>query len=205
LALEATDVQSVLVQSRERDLLGDTQYISKLLKTLLDSAGPTYIIIDGLDEMQDVERRILLEHLLNLKDCPKTKILLCSRPEDDIAKILESRATGISIEKQNSGSIQSYVNQRVRNWIRDGGFDQEGEKQIRLLLAPLAANAKGNLIPPPIIQALIRSNNTHRFANRMNQGMFLYARIILDSAEQFTEPEEIERELKVLPQDLNEA
>jgi len=35
--------------------------------------------------------------------------------------------------------------------------------------------------------------------------MFLYARIIMDNVELFTDMEEIERELKVLPLDLNDA
>jgi len=36
-------------------------------------------------------------------------------------------------------------------------------------------------------------------------GMFLYARIVLDNAELFSSLDEIEGELKALPEDLNEA
>jgi len=39
----------------------------------------------------------------------------------------------------------------------------------------------------------------------MRQGMFLYARIILDNVMLLTELDEIKRELKVLPADLNDA
>lgn len=199
LAFDAKDVQSVLVQSNERDLLGSTKYVSGLLKKLLNGVGPTYIVLDGLDEMDAIECRILLQELTNLGDCPETKILVSSRPEDDISKILETKTTGIRVDQRNSGSIQSYVNQRIRDWMHNGDFDQEAREQIQQLLAPLGANAKGSLL----LTAL--SLVGRRFANFTNKGMFLYARIILDSAEQFTDLEEIERELKVLPLDLNDA
>ena len=139
-------MQSVLVRSKERDLLGSTKYVSDMFKTVLNGVGPTYIVIDGLDEMDAVERGILLHQLLGLEDCLETKILVSSRPEDDIAKNLESRATGIRVDKRNSSSIQSYVAMRTEAWIHNGDFDEEAQEQIQLLLAPLAANAQGNLI-----------------------------------------------------------
>ena len=39
----------------------------------------------------------------------------------------------------------------------------------------------------------------------MNQGMFLYARIVLDNVSLLTGLEEIESELRALPEDLDDA
>ncbi|KAK4244292.1 hypothetical protein C7999DRAFT_44010 [Corynascus novoguineensis] len=180
LAFDVKDAQSVLVESNERELLGSTRYILELLKTLLDTpaVGPTYIMLDGLDEMEAVERGILLQQLTGLDSCPGVKILISSRPEDDIANMLDGKATEIRVDKRNSGSIQSYVDQRTQDWIRTANFDQEIRKQVERLLAPVTENA---------------------------DGMFLYARIILDNAETCNGLEEIERELRVLPVDLNDA
>jgi hypothetical protein len=149
LAFDAKDVQAVLVQSRERDLMSNTKYVSELLKTVLKSVGPTYIVLDGLDEMDPVERRILLQQLIDLEDCTETMLLVSSRPEDDICRILETKATAIRVDKRNSGSIQSYVNQRTQDWIHGGDFDLEAQEEVRHLLAPLAATAGGRLSLSP--------------------------------------------------------
>lgn len=139
-------MRSILVQSKQRDLLASTKYVSELLKTVLNSVGPTYIIIDGLDEMDRAEREILLQLLLSLDDCPETNILLCSRPEDDISKALESKAPSIRVEKRNSGAIQSYVSSRTQDWMCSERFDQNSREQVQSLLAPLVSKAEGILI-----------------------------------------------------------
>ncbi|KAK4100943.1 hypothetical protein N658DRAFT_559135 [Parathielavia hyrcaniae] len=77
-----------------------------------------------------------------------------------------------------TSNIQSYVNQRTQDWMRTANLDQEIRKQVERLLAPVTENA---------------------------DGMFLYARIVLDNAETCNGLEEIERELRVLPVDLNDA
>jgi hypothetical protein len=148
LAFDVKDAQSVLVESNERELLGSTRYVLELLKTLLDTpaVGPTYIMLDGLDEMEAVERGILLQQLSGLDSCPGVKILISSRPEDDIASMLDGKATEIRVDKRNSGSIQSYVNQRTQNWIRTANFDQEIRKQVERLLAPVTENADGTYL-----------------------------------------------------------
>lgn len=145
LAFDVKDVQSVLVESNERELLGSTRYVLELLKTLLDTptVGPTYIVLDGLDEMEAVERGILLQKLTDLEGCPGVKILISSRPEDDLASILNAKATEIRVDKRNSDSIQSYVNQRTQNWIRTANFDQEVQKHVERLLAPVTESANG--------------------------------------------------------------
>ncbi|KAL1857635.1 hypothetical protein Daus18300_010275 [Diaporthe australafricana] len=178
LAFDSKDAQIAIVHSDERNLSGSTTYVSGLLKALLKSIGPTYIILDGLDEMDAVERRILLQQLDELNDCTEVKILVSSRPEDDIGNTLAAKAVGIRVDKENSAGIQTYVNQRTHNWLNGEGFDQEARRQIKSLLLPLTGNANG---------------------------MFLYARIILDNAELLTSLEEIEGELKALPLDLNDA
>lgn len=178
LASETKDAKSLLVKSNERDLSGSTEHLSDLLKTLLDGTGPAYIIVDGLDEMDPAERGILLQKLSELSSYPEVRILVSSRPEDDIADLLQTKAVSIRVDKKNSISIHSYVTKRTTGWLQRGRFDQKTQRQIRNLLAPLASNACG---------------------------MFLYARIVLDNAESFTSLKEIERELQVLPMDLNDV
>lgn len=143
IAFDSKDAQIAIVESDERNLSGSTTFVSGLLKTLLKSIGPTYIILDGLDEMDAVERRILLQQLDELDDCTEVKILISSRPEDDIANTLAAKAVGIRVDKENSGAIQTYVNERTHNWLDREGFDQEARRQIKSLLLPVTGNANG--------------------------------------------------------------
>lgn len=146
LAFNFKDAQSVLVESNERELFSSTRYAGELLKSLLDApaVGPTYIILDGLDEMETVERGILLRQLADLQSCPGVRILISSRPEDDICSmLLDAKAGKIRVDKKNLDSIQSYINQRTRDWVRTANFDQGIRKQIECLLAPVAQHANG--------------------------------------------------------------
>ncbi|KAI1122695.1 hypothetical protein F5Y10DRAFT_281496 [Nemania abortiva] len=178
LAYQSKDAQAILVGSGARDISSHSKDVSSLLNALLIDSGPIFIVVDGLDEMEVEERRTLLQQLVGMDGCPETRILLSSRPEDDIVGILDTKAISIYVDKRNSNSIEAYVRHRARSWIENGNFDQQAQKEIQSLLNPIAARA---------------------------QGMFLYARIILDNAELLTDCQEIERELKVLPLDLNDA
>ncbi|KAI0402243.1 hypothetical protein F4802DRAFT_618082 [Xylaria palmicola] len=178
LACQSKDAQTILVNSGAQDISSHAKDVSGLLKALLIDSGPIFIVVDGLDEMEVQERKILLQQLVSMDGCPETRILFSSRPEHDIAGILDTKAISIHVDKRNSKSIEAYVQQRGRNWIENGNFDQEAQKEIRCLLSPIAARA---------------------------EGMFLFARIILDNAELLTDCREIQRELKVLPLDLNDA
>ncbi|KAJ2997236.1 hypothetical protein NUW58_g707 [Xylaria curta] len=178
LACQSKDAQEILVNSGARDVSSHAKDVSRLLKALLIESGPIFIIIDGLDEMELEERKILLQQLVDMDSCPETRVLFSSRPEDDIACILGTKAMSIYVDKRNSRSIEAYVRQRAQNWIENGNFDQQAQKEIQCLLSPIAARA---------------------------EGMFLFARIILDNAELLTECQEIKQELKVLPLDLNDA
>ncbi|KAI0154181.1 hypothetical protein GGR57DRAFT_512483 [Xylariaceae sp. FL1272] len=178
LSSEFKDAQAVLVESNARQLAGSTKYVSELFQTLLAVSGPTYIVVDGLDEIEAVERKLLLQHLVDIVSCPAIRVLLSSRPEDDITSILTTKATGIRVDERNSGSILTYVQQELDGWMTSRDFDHEAQDKIRRLLAPIATTANG---------------------------MFLYVKIVLDNVKQLTSIEEIERELTVLPVDLNDA
>ncbi|KAH8704111.1 hypothetical protein BGW36DRAFT_287051 [Talaromyces proteolyticus] len=138
------DFQSVLVDAKERELRGNTGYVMKLLKSWLQTAGPTYVVIDGLDEMECSERQILLQKLEELsKGCDELRFLVCCRLEADIYKALEGKSTNIQVNERNSGSIQTYINSRFDDLIKSHRFDPNTELELRVLLSPLSAKAKG--------------------------------------------------------------
>lgn len=161
LAMDSKDVQAVLVEENERDVLGNTKYVSGLLKNCLKIAGPTYILLDGLDEMDAFERGILMQQIADLEDCTEVKVFVSSRPEDDIAETLKSKATAIRVDKRNSGGIQSYVDKRTQDWMRNGGFDREARDQIQTLLTPVVAAANGTYVILPRPSGLLMIISRH--------------------------------------------
>lgn len=114
------------------------------LTTLLCTAGPVFIVIDGLDEIDEIERARLLQRLLELSDsCDEAKILISSRIEDDINFILCDKAVEIRIDDRNAGSIQAFVSRRVEAWFLLQDFLPEARAEIVGLLAPLSSKANG--------------------------------------------------------------
>lgn len=155
LAIDSTDIQSILTGADERSLVGKTAYVSDLLKMLLKTAGPTYIVLDGVDEMEADERSILLRELAHLDDCPETRMLVSCRPEDDISRVLETKATSLRVDKRNSDSIKGYINTRLREWNRTENFDKDTQVQLQYLLSPLAEKAAGRSIFTPTLCIII--------------------------------------------------
>jgi hypothetical protein len=126
----------------------------ELLTTLLITAGPVFIIIDGLDEMDEIERPRLLYCLLELSNsCEEAKILVSSRIEDDIHAVLHGKTVEIRVDSRNAGSIQAFINRRVKEWFLSREFLPGARTEIEDLLAPLSSKANGMypVFDPPLI------------------------------------------------------
>jgi hypothetical protein len=190
-------------QSNRRDLKSNTKFVQDTLLKVLKCAGPTYIIMDGLDEITELERQMTLQTLLDiLNHCDETKLLLSSRIEDDIARIVKDNAQTIRVDHKNAGCLQAYTTSRAQKWLHNSGFDEQACSEVKSLLAPLAAKAKGKpcKLALPILRAFEVS-----FLNLMSTGMFLYARIVMDSITMCYSLELIRSELRILPESLEEA
>jgi len=203
LATEDKDLQTVLWMSKQRDLKSCTKFASEVFSTLLKCAGPTYIIIDGLDEIAELDRRIFLHELLNiLKDSDEIKLLISSRQEDDISRILEDNAQVIRVDNRNAGSIQAYINRSTQSWFQNVHFNAEAQSEIQGLLAPLAANAKGETECSLLFRLKLFETPGWKL---ISTGMFLYAKIVMDNISGLNDIESIRKELRVLPRDLKDA
>lgn len=138
------EFQSALVEFNERELRGNTGQAAIVLQKYLTGAGLTYIVIDGLDEMGQLERQILLQRLDELaKDCEDLRVLVCSRDEHDISKILNEKAASVRVDERNSGSIQVYIDHRCKTWMDDRQFVPEVRREFDELISPLSAKANG--------------------------------------------------------------
>ncbi len=118
LASDNDDLQAILCRSTAKELKRDLKRAVELLTTLLTVAGTTFIVVDGLDEVDQDERVRFLRNLLKLSNtCEEARILVSSRREDDIHAILCDNAVEIRIDDRNAGSIQAFVSRRVETWV----------------------------------------------------------------------------------------
>ncbi len=145
------DFQSLLVESKERELQGNIGHAAELLSTFLKTAtGPTYVIVDGLDEMDVCERQIFLQLLDKLsKECENLRLLISSRADDDISRTLNEKISpkSVRVNNRNYGSIQNYINHRSREWMARYQFDSNTKSEMMRLLSPLSTNARGKIQP----------------------------------------------------------
>ncbi|KAK5633497.1 hypothetical protein RRF57_009211 [Xylaria bambusicola] len=150
-----------------------------LLASLVRCTGPVYLILDGVDEISGIERGQLVAEFLRLsKNNDTLKVIFSARPEADLMRLLDDTAAVISIHEQNEGNIQAYIDQRMKYIFHVRNVFPKARAVIIRLLKPLV--------------------------NRAN-GMFLYARLIMDMVATVHDLSEIENELAVLPENLDAA
>ena len=152
LASVDVDLQSILTESNRRDLKNNLAAAQVLLTTALKCTGGVFIVIDGLDEVELVERRLFLTTLMKiLYDCSDLALKVCisSRAEDDISKILGTKATALRVDGRNTLAIQTYVRSKFNEWMESTDFLSDGRNEIEALLSPVSTKAQGKsqLVP----------------------------------------------------------
>ncbi|KAI0600874.1 NACHT domain protein [Biscogniauxia sp. FL1348] len=173
------DLETVVCQSCKEESKRSLQGATELLTTVLACAGPVYLIVDGLDEIDEGERgRLITQLLLILKSSHGVRLFISSRAEADLISILRNDATVLRVDQRNSECIKTFVERWARHWLVEREFLQEEQTEIEAGLAPLAAKS---------------------------QGMFLYARVVLNSIKFLDSFEDIREELYVLPETLHDA
>lgn len=144
MAHKRDDLQAVVCQLAGQKFKSHLEEAAELLKAILECASSSYIIVDGLDEIDSTERLALTNKLVRLRiECNEVKILFSSRSEADIASVLKGKNTDIETHYFNTGSIQSYDSFRKESWFQEREFWPEMRIELESLLAPLATNVKG--------------------------------------------------------------
>lgn len=116
--------------------LGDsTPLISELehcIESLLraSSENTKYLIIDGLDEIEDEgERKNLVEHLLRLPSVGDIKVMLSGRPTSGISEFIAEQPE-IKLHKYNSDTIRRFTSSVSLKLTRKFNLEVEESKVI---------------------------------------------------------------------------
>ena len=87
---------------------------SKLLETFICSLEPVYIVLDGLDECEEIERKGILRVILSLwQNCSNLHVLVASRREVDIRQELEGNSETLIVEEKSRSDIERFVAREI--------------------------------------------------------------------------------------------
>jgi hypothetical protein len=132
------------VQTNFRSVSSNTSYLQELFIKMLKMSEPTYVIVDGVDEIDVLERSFLLKALLETNRlCEDLKLLISSRSEHDISRILQNKARAIRTHEKNILDVEEFVQRKGQTWLNDSSFDDDTSSEIGRLLRPLASKSKG--------------------------------------------------------------
>ena len=91
----------------------------KLLETFIRGSEPVYIILDGLDECDEIERKQLLKTILDLwRNCPNLRLLVSSRKEVDIRQALGTNCETLIVEEKSRTDIKRFVTSEINDLWR---------------------------------------------------------------------------------------
>ncbi|KAI0812103.1 NACHT domain protein [Xylaria sp. FL0064] len=179
LASRNEDLQTVVCQSCSEECKKTLEGATDLLVTMLSCTGPAYLVVDGLDEMDEMERSRLVNQMLRISaSSHKVKLFINNQAEADLVSMLQKDMTTLQIERRNHQCIQAFVRQWTKSWFMERGFWPEEQSEIELGLESLASKS---------------------------QGMFLYARVVLDSIKFLDNFDDIRDELHAFPETLEDA
>lgn len=121
--------------------------LENILETMLGNTGVTYLIIDGLDEIELEERSTVLTVLLSLlSKANNLKIFLSSRSEVDIKMALELGTCDlyqVNIGEKNKLDIVTYVSEAGKAVLSKFSVDDATREEIQTILDRIANDAKG--------------------------------------------------------------
>ncbi|KAI0387921.1 hypothetical protein F5Y04DRAFT_274777 [Hypomontagnella monticulosa] len=164
-----------------RKLRSDADFVRDLLCKILKDLGPSYITLDGVDELEEHIRKHLLSGILHITDvCPETKLLISSREERDISLQL-SKGARIRVDHKNFDDIVSFVQLEREGLIQEMksyGADRQTLSRAEEMLGAIADKA---------------------------EGMFIYARLVLHMVQDQGTLHDIEEQIENLPDGLDEA
>lgn len=127
-----------------RQLTSSVAYAETLLENLLNGQPTTFIVTDGLDELRISERNHLLRSLTSLGGkSSNTKILISSRKEHDIARVLEPQFKLIHVHHHNGHDIELFVKEDIEDWIIEVEVPPTMVPEIRKAVKPISLKADG--------------------------------------------------------------
>lgn len=120
------------------------RFLAELLEKLICGTEPTYMIVDGLDECEESQRKEILETIICLSQkCSNLRVLFSSRREVDIDRVLQGICQIVPVDQHNRGDIQSYVTVQLQEICQKARTSGDLVANIKSLVRPIVTQANG--------------------------------------------------------------
>lgn len=151
MTLDDEKLQAPLISAHKQEyrrLNSDLGFVKDLFGLFLDSVPIMFIVIDGLDEIPQVERGQILRILLEILQMrTNVRVLISSRPEDDILNIVSKEAQTLRVHDCNHLDVKAYVRSRAASLVSDASIAESGlAPEISNLMEKIGAKAEGEYI-----------------------------------------------------------
>jgi hypothetical protein len=118
-----------LYSSNERKFNSNPEWLRDLLSKVLRGVS-AFIVVDGLDELDEKCRGRILPDLLHmLESCNSIKLLVSSREDSDLEKQLTAKSvTQIRVQDNNAEDVKQYVKsacQKLVSYLRARNASKE--------------------------------------------------------------------------------
>ena len=142
------DLQAVVCNSSQKNLKTSLGDAIEIFRTLLTCVQPVYIVVDGLDEIDEFHRGKIADELAKLLngECKEVKIFISSRPEADLGQKLDSVATSIRVDSNNYSGIETFVNQWADDWVQNRQVLSLVRSDLQKYFTSLASKSKDRLL-----------------------------------------------------------
>ncbi|KAF3931863.1 hypothetical protein ABW19_dt0206566 [Dactylella cylindrospora] len=168
-----SEIQNMLSNPQRQP---DLQELQELFIRLVQQASLAYVVVDGIDELDNANRRAIwtcFDKMLKIPDS-KCKLLILSRPEIDLPGLGE-RGDVISHQSVQKPELEAYVRDRLQE----------------------LDNLKD--YPPAFINEILRA------LTKGADGMFLWIKFQIDDIENEDGVDSIRKVIQNLPKGLNET
>ena len=140
--------------SNYRQIMSSPDFTTELFANLVKASSTIFIVIDGVDEMAESQRKILLKALTGqLKVSRDLKLLISSRRERDIELVLGNEVPSARVDHKNMVDIEAYITKQTEDWLpelRSYGADDLMCSEAKLLLESISSKANGMQIEIPL-------------------------------------------------------
>jgi hypothetical protein len=184
-------------------VLHSAKLCRKLLQYVLQNIPKAYLILDGLDECGPNERKLILEFFneaINICDTTKpgkVRLLISSRDEPGIKKLLSLGITVRITEQDTLEDIKNYVTHRtslVEQKFQAFGLKKKDREYIEQYVLDKSDGKQ-----------LIHIHDGPAGVKLMCPGMFLYAKLVMTNLEGQPSVVHLRKELYRLPTGLREV
>ncbi len=122
----------------------------QLLQLFCEKTTKLFLVVDGLDECSETERRVLADYLNELVEKSeastpgKLRLLIVSQMEGDIKKLLFNAATLTISSEHNGDDIRAFVDQKMISIAEAFELDKAETEHVA---SATCARASGACIP----------------------------------------------------------